>query len=359
MGEASRSRRPKKVHLKRGGGKKIAKPFKMQPETITAIAGGVVTVLLAAARVAAQYVRSRRGRKGAWKRVREVQHELGARRMADARGASDASAACAHAVDAVVASQGKRSKHVTLRADPEICAIAGAYEELLRRTPRAKLAPTLRGTLPLYYAAVYHAATNGGSAAIDTFRSAARRLHLPDAVLVLARVGGAHVPVRIEPRGGLRPLVEGTPLEEQLCDEHQEENALAIAAIRDWTSNEHAPVAVTVHPAYATGMTMHLLRADEGACVVCVASEAHASAGPVLRALYKNEATFVLRVDASGHIAAVCATAHAAAHVADVHLARVRGLLSESEAGHAWRGRECRASTMHASTDHFIFVVLG
>ena len=167
------------------------------------------------------------------------------------------------------------------------------------------------------------------------------------------------MPVRIEPRGGLRPLVEGVPLEEQLCDEHQEENALAMAAIRDWTSNEHTPVAVTVHPAYATGMTMHLLRADDGACVVCVASEAHASAGPVLRALYKNEATFVLRVDASGHIAAVCATAHAAAHVADVHLARVRGLLSESEAGHAWRGRECRASTMHASTDHFIFVVLG
>jgi hypothetical protein len=105
-------------------------------------------------------------------------------------------------------------------------------------------------------------------------------------------------------------------------------------------------------------MTMHLLRADEGACVVCVASEAHVSAGPVLRALYKNEATFVLRVDSSGHISAVCATAHAASHVADVHLAPVGGLLSESDGGHAWRGRECRASTLHASADLFIFVVL-
>jgi hypothetical protein len=96
---------------------------------------------------------------------------------------------------------------------------------------------------------------------------------------VLARVGAAHVPVRIEPRASLRPIVEGVPIEEQMCVEHAEENALALATVRDWTSNERPALAVTVHPAYATGLTMHLLRADEGACVVCVAHDADRAVG--------------------------------------------------------------------------------
>ena len=86
-----------------------------------------------------------------------------------------------------------------------------------------------------------------------------------------------------------------------------------------------------------------------------VARDADRAVGAVLRALYKNEATFVLRVDESGHVAAVCAVAHAAEHVADVHRADVGGLLGAG----AWRGRACTATTIAVHDDRFIFVVLG
>jgi hypothetical protein len=236
----------------------------------------------------------------------------------------------------------------------DLAPIASVYEAVLRRAKRERLPELVRATLPLYYTAVYHARAHGGSAAIDTFRAAARRLHLPDAVCVLARVGAAHVPVRIEPRASLRPLVEGVPIEEQMCAEHAEENALALATVRDWTSNERPSLAVTVHPAYATGLTMHLLRADEGACVVCVARDADRAVGAVLRALYKNEASFTLRVNGLGLVTAVCAGAHAAEHVADVTHADVGGLLGDG----TWRGRACAATTIAVHAERFIFVVI-
>lgn len=322
----------------------------MQPESITAIVGGAVTLLIAAARVVAQYSRARRGRKKVWARVAEVHAELASRRMPDARAAADACAACAHAVE-----RASQTGEVALRADPDLAPIASVYESVLRRAKPARLPELVRATLPLYYTAVYHAVAHGGSAAIDAFRSAARRLHLPDAVCVLARVGATHVPVRIEPRASLRPLVEGVPIEEQMCAEHAEENALALATVRDWTSNERAALAVTVFPAYATGLTMHVLRADEGACVVCVARDADPAVGAVLRAVYKNEASFALRVDALGHVTAVCAGAHAAEHVAGVHHADVGGFLGDG----TWRGRACSATTIAVHADRFIFVVIG
>jgi hypothetical protein len=322
-------------------------PNAMQPEAVTAIVGGAVTLIVAAARVIARYARSRRGKKRAWARVAEVQTELTARRMPDARAHADACAACARAVERSAGRNSAREEH----DDP----IAAVYDAVLRGAPQARLPELVRATLPLYYAAVYHATAHGGSAAVDTFRASARRLHLPDAVCVLARVGHAHVPVRIEPRAGLRPLVEHVALEEQLCADHAEENALALATVRDWTSNERPALAVTVHPAYATALTMHLLRADEGACVVCVARDADRAVGAVLRALYKNEATFVLRVDGLGHVSAVCAVAHAAEHVADVHHADVGALLGDG----AWRGRACSATTIAVHAERFIFVVLG
>ena len=323
-------------------------PNAMQPEAVTAIVGGAVTLIVAATRVIVRYARDRRGKKRAWARVAAVQTELTARRMPDARAHADACAACARAVE-------RSAERAAERAREDDDPIAAVYDAVLQRAPSARLPELVRATLPLYYAAVYHAAAHGGSAAIDTFRVSARRLHLPDAVCVLARVGQNHVPVRIEPRASLRPLAEGVALEEQLCAEHAEENALALATVRDWTSNERPALAVTVHPAYATGLTMHLLRADEGACVVCVARDADRAVGAVLRALYKNEATFVLRVDESGHVAAVCAVAHAAEHVADVHRADVGGLLGAG----AWRGRACTATTIAVHDDRFIFVVLG
>jgi hypothetical protein len=322
----------------------------MQPEAVTAIVGGAVTLVVAAARVIAQYARTRRGRKKVWARVAEVQAELASRRMPDARAAADACAACAHAVERASHSE----CHFALHADPDLAPIASVYESVIRRAKPARLPELVRWTLPLYYTAVYHAVAHGGSAAIETFRSAARRLHLPDAVCVLARVGAAHVPVRIEPRASLRPLVEGAPIEEQMCAEHAEENALALATVRDWTSNERASLAVTVFPAYATGLTMHLLRADEGACVVCVARDADRAVGAVLRALYKNEASFALRVNGLGHVTAVCAGAHAAEHVSDVHHADVGSLLGDG----SWRGRACSAVTIAVHADRFIFVVM-
>jgi hypothetical protein len=321
----------------------------MQPEAVTAIVGGAVTLIVAATRVIVRYARDRRGKKRAWARVAAVQSELTARRMPDSRAHQDACAACARAVERSAGRAGAEAREE--RDDP----VAAVYDAVLRHAPSARLPELVRATLPLYYAAVYHAAAHGGSAAIDTFRASARRLHLPDSVCVLARVGHTHVPVRIEPRASLRPLAEGVALEEQLCAEHAEENALALATVRDWTSNERPALAVTVHPAYATGLTMHLLRADEGACVVCVARDADRAVGAVLRALYKNESTFVLRVDQSGHVAGVCAVAHAAEHVADVHRADVSGLLGEG----AWRGRACTATTIAVHDDRFIFVVLG
>jgi hypothetical protein len=322
----------------------------MQPEVVTAIVGGAVTLVLAAARGVAQYARARRARKRGWRRVSEVQAELAARRMPDARAAADACAACARAVECA---SGKEAAEV---ADADLASIAAVYESVLRRAPRAKRAGLVRATLPLYYAAVYHAAAHGGSASIDAFRAAARRLHLPDAVCVLARVGNAHVPVRVEPRASLRPLVEGVPLEEQMCADHAEENALALATVRDWTSNERPAPAVTVFPAYATGLTMHLLRADEGACVVCVARDADAAIGAVLRAVYRNEASFALRVDGLGHVTAVSAGAHAAEHVSGVHHADVRGLLGDDG---TWRGRACSATTIAVRAERFIFVVIA
>ena len=77
--------------------------------------------------------------------------------------------------------------------------------------------------------------------------------------------------------------------------------------------------------------------------------------GAVLRALYKNEASFALRVDALGHVTAVCAGAHAAEHVADVHHADVGGFLGDG----TWRGRPCSATTIAVHADRFIFVVIG
>lgn len=322
----------------------------MQPEAVTAIVGGAVTLLIAVARVVAQYARARRGRKKVWARVGEVHAELAARRMPDARAAADACAACAHVVE-----RASQKGDVALHADPDLASVASVYEAVLRRAKPGRRAELVRTTLPLYYTAVYHAVAQGGSAAIDTFRSAARRLHLPDVVCVLARVGRAHVPVRIEPRASLRPLVESVPIEDQMCAEHAEENALALAAVRDWTSNERASLAVTVFPAYATGLTMHLLRADEGACVVCVARDADIAVGAVLRALFKNEASFALRVDGLGHVTAVCAGAHAAEHVSGVHHEDVGGFLGDG----TWRGRACSATTVSVHADRFIFVVIG
>ena len=87
----------------------------------------------------------------------------------------------------------------------------------------------------------------------------------------------------------------------------------------------------------------------------CVARDADRAVGAVLRALYKNEASFALRVNGLGHVTAVCAGAHAAEHVADVHHADVGGLLGEG----SWRGRACSASTIAVHADRFIFVVIG
>jgi len=329
----------------------------MQPETITAIAGGVVTVALAIARVIVQHVKRKK------KRAESCLGEIRARKMPDPRAASDALALCERVVAAAEHAVSRKEKIVL---DKDDHALVATYEQMLRRAPRGKLVAYVDRTLPLFFLAVYYAATSAVAAEIDTFRAAARRLHLPDTVCVLGRVGNTHVPLRIEPRGSLRPLVEGEPLEGQLCAAHAEENDLAMATIRGWTSNEREVKPVTIRPAYATALTMHLVRADEGACVVCVSRDRDDALGVLLRALYKNEHTFVLRVDA-GVVAAVCAGLHAGALVADALGAEVAALLHGPEAQTPrgperaperaeWDHRACSAYTVRVGTSRFIFV---
>jgi hypothetical protein len=321
----------------------------MQPESITAIVGGVVTVVLAIARLVAQHVRKKRASKGESRAI----EALRARTMPDPRAASAALELCERVVAACGEAAARRAEVSLGRL--ELGPLVSTYETMLRRAPRAKLSSYVERTLPLFFLAAYYALTSVVAAEIDTFRSSARRLHLPDTICVLGRIGSTHVPLRIEPRGSLRPLVEGAPLEDQLCPSHAEENDLALATIREWTNNERDVPPVTIRPAYATAMTMHLVRADEGACVVCVARDRDDDLGVLLRALYRNEHTLVLRVDAAGMVAAACAGTHSAALVAEAVGSPVATLLDEGDEPR-WKGRACEARTVRVGANRFIFV---
>jgi hypothetical protein len=319
----------------------------MQPETVTAITGGVITLVLAIARLVAQHVR---------KKPKKVDpralEEIRARKMPDARAAAEAAELCARVV--LSAKVAVKQREPVALEKTELASLMATYEKMLRRTPRAKLAPYVERTLPLFFLACYYALTSVGAAEIETFRAAARRLHLPDAVCVLARIGATHVPIRIEPRGSLRPLVEGAALEDQLCPSHAEENEAALATVRDWTSNDRDPRPVTVRPAYATALTAHLLRADEAACVVCVARDRDDALGPVLRAVYRNEHTLAVRVEGNV-VTAACAAPHSGELVANAVGAAIDDVLTD---GPAWNSRACTVTRLCVGARSFIFVTI-
>ena len=90
----------------------------MQPEAVTAIVGGAVTLIVAATRVIVRYARDRRGKKRAWARVAAVQTELTARRMPDARAHADACAACARAVERSAERSGARAERNSVHCAP-------------------------------------------------------------------------------------------------------------------------------------------------------------------------------------------------------------------------------------------------
>ena len=105
----------------------------MQPETVTAITGGVVTLVLAIARLVAQHVR---------KKPKKVDpralEEIRARKMPDPRAAAEAADICARV--ALYAKVALKPREPVALEKTELASLMATYETMLRRTPRAKLA---------------------------------------------------------------------------------------------------------------------------------------------------------------------------------------------------------------------------